>query len=126
MLRIPSLMLILVSLTAGAAPQLAMNLSFKSLLLATQSKCPASKVHRATPAALLAAEESFRNQLPHTHQDLLRRVIPRAADGTPQQCVGRGRAGNCRANAELDAIRKAGLMQEFAKAVCARGSAPWR
>lgn len=124
MLRIPSLLLILASLTGGAGQKLPTSFSFKSLLLETQSICPTSKVRRATPAALLDVEEGFRNRLPHAQKEILRPAIPRAADGTPQQCAGRNT--DCQAGAELDAIWRAGLMHEFAGAVCARGSAPWR
>ena len=92
-------------------------------MLATQRICPESKIRKAKPASLLRAMEDFRNQLPYAQKEIVRHAIPRAPDGTPQRCAG-NRA--CQANAELDAIWKAGLIDEFAQAACARGAAPWR
>lgn len=124
MLRIALLLLILATPMADAGPQLANTLSFRALVLRTQSQCPTSKVHRATPAGLLAVERDFRDRLPYAQREIVRNAIPRAADGTPQQCVGRDT--NCHANAELDAIWKSGLLEAFADTVCARGTRPRR
>ena len=124
-MRIPLLLLILVPLTGGAGPQVARNLAFSTLVRNAQTQCPESKIHRTTPAALLAAEQSFRDRLPFAQKEAVRTRIPRTADGTPQQCAVRDDA-SCRANAELEAIWKAGLIRDFATQVCARGAAPWR
>jgi hypothetical protein len=121
-----SLLLIAMPQADDAAPlQILAGPSFEALLRETEAACPGSKIRYVTPATLLDAEDQFDAQLSPAERLRVTRALPRTADGMPVRCAASEGGASCPANAELDGFRKAGVLKDFARAVCGHGTASW-
>jgi hypothetical protein len=123
----------LLVLASGAPPQSAdagfqilIGPAFEQFVAKTEALCRQARFLFVKPADLDWEEEGFDATLAKPEQRRERRAIPRLADGTPARCAHSPGGLSCPAVAALEGIRRAGLMDRFARFACANAPPPHR
>jgi len=110
---------------AGDRIQIFAGRDFNALVARTQARCPAAPIRYAKAADLLDAEDRFVATLRTRDRRRLTTAIPREADGGASRCAKSPGGASCPASANLEAMRKARMLDRFAAFACRLPHRSW-